>query len=303
MVCPVASADPLVVVTVLDRPSRPSSRTTADYVRTDDERSSLLPIESTTFITELSAVASNYDYKELSKQRLKKPRQRQNTRRISNNCLRASISFDVVAPNLSVCSKEYVERKANARHRAARLLPPSDARRNHILHEDLNSSIRVGRQFLNPPKVSNFSYSLNKDLFIPEKTEQTLGLTSSYGNNGTDHKCDQLQCQALQQQPVGHVGRDAGEGPNSGQQQSLSGRFQMPAVSKKFNARSGMPSLSNSMPSIKVTPKPVAPCYVDPIVNCPHSFHHRITELMTLESDTIAWEKSRRLRKKMREHS
>lgn len=38
IVRPVASADPLVVVTVLDGPSRPSSRTTADYVRTDDER-------------------------------------------------------------------------------------------------------------------------------------------------------------------------------------------------------------------------------------------------------------------------
>lgn len=100
---------------------------------------------------------------------------------------------------------------------------------------------------------------LDKDLFIAEKTEQTLGLTSSYGNNAMEHKCDQLQCQPLQrqqQQPVGHVGRDAGEGLNGGQQQSLSGRFQMPAISKKFNTRSGMPGLSNSMPSIKVTPKP-----------------------------------------------
>lgn len=37
IVNPVASADPLVVVTVLDRPSRPSSRT-VDYGWTDDER-------------------------------------------------------------------------------------------------------------------------------------------------------------------------------------------------------------------------------------------------------------------------
>ena len=50
---------------------------------------------------------------------------------------------------------EYTEKKVHPRQRPVRLLPPSDVRLNHILPEDLNSTILTGHQIVNPAKDSN----------------------------------------------------------------------------------------------------------------------------------------------------
>lgn len=265
-------------------------------------RTSLLPIESSGFISDLSGAYNNDYSKELDEYHLQRNRARQNIQRHRTNNRRSS-SFDLVPPNLSICSKEYTEKKVHPRHRPVRLLPPSDVRLNHILPEDLNSTILTGHQIVNPAKDSNVRGFAKESPVALEKNNRTLSLasTSSLEQQYLQHQCQQLQLQQRhQQQSQRHLAVDNAEESGS----NSSTKFQMPVLSKKFMARTSMPSMSSSMPSLKVIQKqPVEPHYADPMVNCPLSFHQRVAELILLESDTIRWEKSKKTKKKARDNS
>lgn len=87
-----------------------------------------------------------------------------------------------------------------------------------------------------------------------EKNNRTLSLasTSSLEQQYLQHQCQQLHLQQRhQQQSQRHLAIDNAEESGS----NSSTKFQMPVLSKKFTARTSMPSMSSSMPSLKVIQK------------------------------------------------